>query len=334
MDDIGEDWNFLLSEFRRLGGIAENVCQKEGQFGRGIFSINSKLRSRIFTPSNLMINSEDIVLEADQLRINKDKNYNHEIRVFFNYYQDNFSWGGGGKETTESFEKGLRLFSYNLKKLIKKYLLIDLEERHKGEWSEVIKKQFLNSRRVAFENCSAIAPVWDLVNHEVISLPFLTSLEGISTPNYSPTNGELTFNYSNKSPLNRFFSHGFFAKETIIFSFPFSITCKKSGINFICQGEEITDDSMLIERSGNKILIKGLPIADLNNPLLPTKYFQQIVSRIGDTNIPNDILSSIFEFNILSRREIIQESELVDHEVSNMLSEIIYYEINLISLCD
>ena len=92
--------------------------------------------------------------------------------------------------------------------------------------------------------------------------------------------------------------------------------------------------SALFERSGNKIVIKGLPIADFNNPLLPSKYFQQIVRRIGDINIPDDILFSIFDFNISSRKEIIQEAELIDHEVSNMLSEIINYEINLISFYD
>jgi hypothetical protein len=45
------NWDFLLSEFRRLGGIADNVCQKEGENGRGIFSINPSLKARIFTPS-------------------------------------------------------------------------------------------------------------------------------------------------------------------------------------------------------------------------------------------------------------------------------------------
>ena len=50
-----ESWDLLLSKFRRLGGVADNVCQKEGKFGRGIFSINPNLKSRIFTPSNLFI---------------------------------------------------------------------------------------------------------------------------------------------------------------------------------------------------------------------------------------------------------------------------------------
>ena len=106
------NWNFLLSEFRRLGGIADNVCLKEGEYGRGIFSVNPSLKARIFTPSKLLVKKDDIYLEDNKLRIKKDKEYNQEIRNFFNFYQDNFSWGSGGKETIELFEKGLSSVSY------------------------------------------------------------------------------------------------------------------------------------------------------------------------------------------------------------------------------
>ena len=50
-----ETWDFLLSEFRRLGGIADNVIQKEGEYGRGIFSIDPTLKSQIFTPTKLLV---------------------------------------------------------------------------------------------------------------------------------------------------------------------------------------------------------------------------------------------------------------------------------------
>ena len=113
-----DNWDLLLSEFRRLGGIADNICQKEGKYGRGIFPVNPNLSARIFTPSKLLVKKDDIYLEDNKLRIKKDKEYNQEIRNFFNFYQDNFSWGSGGKETTELFEKGLSSFNSNLKELI------------------------------------------------------------------------------------------------------------------------------------------------------------------------------------------------------------------------
>ena len=110
------------------------------------FPVNPSIRARIFTPSKLLIKKDDIYLEDKKLRIKNDKKYDTEIIDFFNFYQDHFSWGSEGKDTTESFEKGLLLFNSNLKKLIKQHVLVDLEKRHKGKWNSVIKNQFLNAK--------------------------------------------------------------------------------------------------------------------------------------------------------------------------------------------
>ena len=79
MDD---NWNYLLCEFRRFGGIADNVLQKEGGYGRGIFPENPSLPARIFTPSKLLVKKDDIYLEDNKLRIKKNKEYSQEIRNF------------------------------------------------------------------------------------------------------------------------------------------------------------------------------------------------------------------------------------------------------------
>jgi len=331
---MSEKWDCLLSEFRRLGGIADNVCQKEGEYGRGIFSCNPTMRTRIFTPSKLLVKKYDIDLEDNKLRIKKDNDYNQETRDFFNLYQDNFSWGSGGKETTELFERGLSSFNSNLKKLIKKYALVDLEERHKGKWENVIKKQFLNERAFNYGNISFIAPVWDLVNHNVRSLPFIVNEEGISTPNYPAANGEIRFSYNNMSPLNRFFSYGFFSEESIVFSIPFSIYIEDFDIHICCKGRALKDDSMKIERSSNKIILEGLPIADVNHPRLPYYYFDEIIRRIGCIKNSQDLLLKIFQLNISIRKKIIDESHLIENEVSKILTKVMLYEINLISSHD
>ena len=327
---MSKKWDYLLSEFRCFGGVAENICQKEGSFGRGIFSINPKLRSRIYTPSKLMINKEDIFLEGNELRIKKDKNYNQEIRDFFGFYQQNFSWGGGGKETVKSFEKGLSEFTPNLKKLIKKHILIDLQQRHIGDWDKVILRQFLSARAFKFNNLPMICPILELVNHKVLSLEFIYDTNGISTPNYPPINGELFHNYNNSSSIKRFFNKGFFSNETIVFSFPFSIKLRNIGITFICKGQELKNDSMKIERSYDEIFIEGLPIADVNNPKLPNYYFDEICMRIGDIKSSKDLLSRIFKLNIESRKNMLSESNLTCNYVSNMFSKLLDYEIGLI----
>ena len=76
-------WDTLLSKFRTLGGVADNVCQKEGENGRGIFPINAKHKSKIFTPSNLIIKKDDIYLNSKGyklllLRSNNPSSYQYQ----------------------------------------------------------------------------------------------------------------------------------------------------------------------------------------------------------------------------------------------------------------
>ena len=50
---MSSNWEKLITKFTHLGGVIENVYQKEGKNGRGIFAINKSEKSRIFVPSNL-----------------------------------------------------------------------------------------------------------------------------------------------------------------------------------------------------------------------------------------------------------------------------------------
>ena len=179
-----------------------------------------------------------------------------------------------------------------------------------------------------------IAPLWDLVNHKVRSLNFIINKEGISTPNYPTSNCEIRFAYNDMTPLNRFFSYGFFSEETIVFSIPFSMNIEDLGIHISCRGRSLKDDAMKIDRSANKIILEGLPIADVNHPRLPYDYFDEIIRKIGNKNIPQDLLLKIFHNNISIRKEILEESQSIENEVSNTLTKLMHYEINLISSHD
>ena len=60
-------------------------------------------------------------------------------------------------------------------------------------------------------------------------------------------------------------------------------------------------------------------------------YFDEILRKIGHINFPPDFLFKIFELNISARKQIINECDLLDNEVSKALSKVINYEISLIS---
>ena len=215
-----------------------------------------------------------------------------------------------------------------MKKLIKEYALIDLENRHKGEWNNVIKEQFLTARGFKFKNTIVIAPILELVNHKVRSLPFIVNEKGISTPNYHSVIGELIYSYNNMSSLSRFFYQGFFSEESIVFSIPFSINIESQGINFICEGKSLRNDSMKIRKS-SKIILE-ICYCRCKSPRLPYDYFDEILRKIGQLNIPNDFLLRIFQLNISIREQIIKASKDVNNDVSKTLTKILNYENALI----
>ena len=63
---------------------------------------------------------------------------------------------------------------------------------------------------------------------------------------------------------------------------------------------------------------------------MKTNYFDEIIKRIGETNISRNVLSRIFEFNISIRKRILIESQLTNNEVSKTLMKVMQYEINQI----
>ena len=96
----------------------------------------------------------------------------------------------------------------------------------------------------------------------------------------------------------------------------------------------LNNDSMKMERSGNKIILEGLPLADVNHTRLPYDYFNEIIKRTYDTNLAKDWLLRIFDLNISIRKKILDESQLIDNDVSKILTKVMLYEINLISSHD
>ena len=63
----------LLEKFTALGGIADNVYQRVGEYGRGVFPIDSSRMAKIMTPKNLLVNADNLCLDGDHVVIKDSK---------------------------------------------------------------------------------------------------------------------------------------------------------------------------------------------------------------------------------------------------------------------
>jgi len=323
-------WDILISKFNLNNGIIENLYQKKEDFYRGLFPINSNINSKIFVPTKLLIKIEDIFLKNNTVRIKDSLKYSNEIRDFFDFYQDNFSWGGGGYEAVDLFEKGLKDFPSSLKTFLKEHGIIDIESRHKGDWDNVIFNGFLKSRNVIYRGQLVIAPIWELVNHNVNSPPFLYLADGLSTPTQVPSDSEVTFSYGSINSLKRFFDYGFFSKELKVYSIPFTKYFKELNKTLSCKGKNLNDDLMTIRKVKNTLTIEGLPISDRNFSDLPLAYWNELTRRISSNELSKNTFLEILIFNLKKRKDILEYLIPVNNYSSELFKNVIDYEIRLI----
>lgn len=330
MDD---KWDFLIYNFRKLGGHTKNIQLKKGKRGRGIFSINPKKESQLFVPSCLIIETDNILYSNNKLFLKKNNSYKREIVDFIEFYLNEFSFDSKTKNKLINFEKDLNSFNSVTKLILKKYLFFDIDKRSKSNLDIVLFESYKKTRAFKFINKRVICPILELYNHESSSSPFLINKTGITLSNYPKLENELTINYGNQGSLKRFIQFQFLNKENTVFSLPFSIEIEDSENIFKCCGNDINaNDLNLIKKNHKELNIDGLPIAFLNNKKLAFKNFQKISRNIANINFSKKhLFKKIINFNVFIRQKIKEEINSIDNPSSKMLKEVMEYEINLIN---
>src|SRR5580692_10196088 len=89
-------WEEMLAEFRALGGKADNICLRNGRFGRGLFAVDPSRPVTIRVPDNLLIGIDEVRFENGAFRLAPEADIGARQRAFLEAYEAGFSWGGGG----------------------------------------------------------------------------------------------------------------------------------------------------------------------------------------------------------------------------------------------
>ena len=76
-------WDAMLAEFRSLGGIAENICIKEGQFGRGLFPSDPSKPVDIYIPESLLIDVQHLHFAHHDLTVGPESPAGAREKAFF-----------------------------------------------------------------------------------------------------------------------------------------------------------------------------------------------------------------------------------------------------------
>ena len=311
------DWHAFLDDFRAFGGRAENVMQRKGNFGMGIFPIDPSKPVDLFVPSNLLVPLDNIELKDGNVVIKDDQNFPQGYSDWFYKYQDIYSWGAEGKERTLAFEEGLKALPENIQNLLKNCGLYNAEIRfpEKDTDNEILQR-FLLTRCINYQGKTVVMPIIDLVNHAPSAGPYDVKSGGVAIG--GTHDGEVLVRYNLMDPIRRLINYGFSAAEPTGFSIRCRIQHQENMV--IVQGGK-NDKPMQpckVTFEKDRFIVQQPLLGSLQTPKLPRTLFIQACKDAEGINA-NELFDQIHQFNKIALIKIIRELQNIDGEVASLL---------------
>lgn len=327
-------WTRMLDEFRQLGGKAENIEQRTGQYGNGIFPIDPARPVEIHIPDRLLVDTQHIVLAGEDLVVDPGCGAPAEVCDFIARYQKHFSWGADGRRNVEAFEHRLKTLPESLQTRLREIKLQDLAIRHKGEWIEVLRRQFLQSRRIRYQERTVSMPIIELINHSAKS-PGYKIGDGIQLGGSFA--GEVTVRYSaDTDPLARFFTYGFAYPEPVAYSL--ALRFRNNLRNFEVD-RDFTDsekkDELRLPKAGE--LKEGRKLAYLmlghqQMPRMPRTVLRKTFPDLPVTEA-DELFDRIRNANILELCHLLELADGVENEIGKEFRRAVLFQIRALSHC-
>ena len=277
------DWHALLDDFRNFGGKAENVMQRKGAFGMGLFSIDTSKPIDIQVPDQLLVATDNVELRDGEIVIKDPSIYPDGYADWFLRYQNEYSWGEEGRQNILDFENGLKSLPDDIQLILKRMGLYNSEIRfhEKDTEIEIFQRFMIMVHKTSRKR--VMMPILELINHSPSASNFDMSGDGIAVKGLFE--GEILAKYSNSDPIHRFFGYGFNVVEPFGFSLNTPLLHRNQKI-LVRGGNSKKGLSNPPSLETNKdVLIIQLPVlASLKAPKMPRTLFIKGFQEFNDIN--------------------------------------------------
>ena len=268
-------WDQLLNEFRSFGGIAENVIQRQGQFGLGLFPIEPGQRSELRVPQHLLVPVKQIVLLDGELRLKNTKSFPNGYDEWFRTYQANYSWGAEAQQKILEFECRLKALPMEILEQLTSLGLT--KNRRKSRLSTYeIATRFIKTRQIWHSKKQVIMPILELVNHAPHGVTWDMGGDGIAIKgNFSE---EILVNYSISDPLRRFMQYGFNCQEPAGFSLDLKFSHNDQLVVIDGGINNMPRMPCEVHTNNHKLLIRRPLLGLHSSPKIPRSIFKKSLS--------------------------------------------------------
>ena len=311
------DWHAFLDEFRAFGGRAENVMQRKGALGMGLFPIDSSKPIDLFVPDELLVPIENIAEQNDALVIEDDSAFPAGYADWFHRYQANYSWGAEGRTSTQTFEEGLKGLPETVQVLLKRHGLYNADIRFPGKEPEKeLLQRFLRTRCINRKGKSVIMPMIDLLNHGPSAKPYDLSGDGIAVAGIHE--GEILVRYNVFDPIRRLLQYGFSGTEPMAFSVRCQIQHQDRQVLVLPGMSNQPLQPCKISIDNERLVIEQPLLGALRTPKLPRTLFIQACLAHEGINA-NELFDQIQQYNTIALVNLLRELEDLEEPMAKQL---------------
>ena len=160
--DTQNRWEAMLAEFRSLGGVADNICIKDGQFGRGLFPSDPSKPVDIYIPESLLIDVQHLHFSHGVLTVGPESPAGPREKAFLENYEREFAWGVH-RHSTEELMRELQGARPELRAMMESPFdfgawLVEINPKSVAE-------RFFGSRGISYGERAVVMPIIELANH-------------------------------------------------------------------------------------------------------------------------------------------------------------------------
>ena len=314
------DWHTLLEEFRSFGGRAENVVQREGPFGLGLFPINPAEPVEVMVPKKLLVPADNVVLINGEAVIQDDSDFPTGYAKWFRRYQAEYSWGAEGEASVTRFETGLQQLPDDVRDALQRLKLYAVD-RHlnlsTSNQRDHMLNRFLNSRCLGREGRLFVMPIVELVNHSPSAENWKTQSDG-GVAVTGTRSGEVLVKYSNTDPLRRLMRYGFNVLEPMAFSLYLQFPYKRHPVQVLGGGGRQWFQPTKIEQQGDRLVINQPLLGFQQAPRLPLTLFLSACRAIPGLN-GRELFERLHKANTLALVDLLRRLEHGRSETADLL---------------
>ena len=321
------NWHRTIDKFCSFGGEAENIVQRRGEYGLGLFPVEPSIPIKLLVPNHLLVKASDVRIIDGELVILESADHQKEYKQWFKEYQSNYSWGVEGRKSVQQLTTGIESQHSDVKSLLRQVGLYQPKKISDPDQKEqYLLNKFLASRCIRRGQTLFIMPLVELVNHSPQAQNWLSKDGKIGMSGLYK--GEILVNYSNTDSIRRFFNYGFNCEEHMAFSLNITVRHNDRIVSVIGGGGRRWFEPPSIEKQAKNLSIKQPLLGSRKHPRLARFLFQEATKEMAGIN-GQELFEQICHKNVQTLVQIIKS---LDKRPSNMGEQIVQACLNQLNI--